>query len=398
MKSLKLTPLAGIKGCQTLNEIQLFDLSGKTICILGRNETTFTPESQVIVDPSAQFLNCLSRKHLTVELRNGHVYARALCHDFRMIRINSIPMTDTEEKEIHVGDVITLLGTENIFCYVVVDAGDSQQWVDPDTASRASSEDKNNANIEEKNIEEEEEEEEEEEVSGELSLVVPISPTPTTAQALLNDTVNMEMEIDMEVNENVQHEEQRQVNKDAGDDFEGDSQDDEDISDDGVDEVRKDTDIVPVDLSVAATTKYSGMPPIVRTAHIINLLCQKNKRPQSSIFHYSKLYQHLPLPFLSILKKAPPSPPMQRSDDPSVSSSSSTQESCFTGARAQKSVALPVPLSTSELHRISQACLHGQQYVDASHLTGKPSACALTNSSGENNYCVHTHFHHVALR
>ena len=90
---------------------------------------------------------------------------------------------------------------------------------------------------------------------------------------------------------------------------------------------------------------------------VAKLLCSVVDTPHSMEFCYSKLHQSIPQPFLEI-------------SAPCVFSNTSDE-------RKTCSEVLPVPLSISELNRISDMLLNGERHVDASQLSSMSNAwCA----------------------
>jgi hypothetical protein len=90
---------------------------------------------------------------------------------------------------------------------------------------------------------------------------------------------------------------------------------------------------------------------------VAKLLCSVVNTPHSMEFCYSKLHQSIPQPFLEI-------------SAPCVFSNTSDE-------RKTCSEVLPVPLSISELNRISDMLLNGERQADASQLSSMSNAwCA----------------------
>jgi hypothetical protein len=318
MASVKLTPIRGVKGCEILNEIYLED---NATCILGRNEITLVPQEKP--DTSALFL---SRKHLSVELRNGHIFCRALCNDVSLIRINNTITTDSDEKEVNIGDIIALLGSDNSF-YYHIEAVCGSQGVVSCAATRGDERE-----------------------------------SATEGQALLDETLVMDTqeeegeEVSPVIVEREGEEHNGSGNEGANDDYEEEGAYDDDSDDDAG---------VAVDLSVVDTEQFAARSTAEHLRTITRLLCRKNTAHRSAVFHYSLLHQQLPLPFVAITT-APPLPPLAAAAAAAVTSSAPPSSR----ASRPQSI-LPVPLSPSELRRISHTHLRNERHVNASQLTGE---------------------------
>jgi hypothetical protein len=304
MASVRLTPQLGMKGSHLLRKIELEE--GSEI-MLGRNELTMSD------DPPD---NTMSRKHLSVVLRDSCIYVHAMCKDPSLIYINSTAMIDNSEKEVKLNDLITLLGSQDSFTYRV-EASSAPQVVSTLTE------------MEEKT---------------EISVTDPLVMMDETVVMDVQQPEEEEEQDDLSTEEVTIDDDDEDAENDDGDA----ENDDEDAENDGA---------IAVDFSLLESKEYATMPPALCLEHIMKSLCQQSKTPMaSSVFQYSKLQQHFPLPFLAIKSDQTPLPHGQIAPK-------SAQKAC-------RQNFLPLPLSTTELARISKTLLRGRRFADASLLTG----------------------------